>query len=109
MNRSGALAAAIALVVLASQNAWAADPLPSETHKVLPLALAVEAAQAAIAACKQQGYNVAASIVERTGWPQLLLVGDGTSFGARELSRRKAYTSAMRRAPTGDLVKSIAA
>jgi uncharacterized protein GlcG (DUF336 family) len=99
---------AAALAVMTSVNAWAADPLPSETHKLLPLALAVEAAQAAIATCKSQGYSVAVSIVERTGIPQLLLVDEGTSALGRELSRRKAYTSAVRRVPTGDLAKSIA-
>ena len=52
MIRSNALAAAAVLATLTSFNAWAADPLPVETHKVLTAALAVEAAQAAIAACK---------------------------------------------------------
>ncbi len=54
MMRSYALAAAAGLVALTGVNALAADPLPTETHKVLTAALAVEAAQAAIAACKAQ-------------------------------------------------------
>ena len=37
---------------LTGVGAFAADPLPTETHKVLPVALAVEAAQAAMATCK---------------------------------------------------------
>jgi len=109
MTRSRALAAAACLVFSTSITARAADPLPSETHKVLPLALAVEAAQAAIATCKSQGYIVAVTIVERTGVPQLMLAGDGASVTGRDLSRRKAYTAALRRVTTGDLAKSVSA
>ena len=50
-------------------SAWA-DPLPSETHKVLTTALAVEAAQAAIAACRAQGYNETAVVTDRAGTPR---------------------------------------
>jgi uncharacterized protein GlcG (DUF336 family) len=35
-------------------------------------------------------------------------VGDGASALSRELSRRKAYTSAMRGVTTGDLAKRVA-
>ena len=50
MIRSYALATAAGLAVFTSISAWAADPLPTESHKVLTADLAVEAAQAAIAA-----------------------------------------------------------
>jgi uncharacterized protein GlcG (DUF336 family) len=103
------LAAAVSFAAFTSINAWAADPLPTETHKLLPLSLAVEVAQAAIASCKSQGYNVAVSIVDRTGAPQLLLAGDGASVTSRDLARRKAYTSALRRGTTIELAKSVAA
>ena len=92
MTRSYALTAAASVAVFSSINAWAADPLPTETHKVLTLALAVEAAQGAIASCKGQGYNVSVSIVDRTGVPQVLLAGDGASVNSRDLARRKAYS-----------------
>jgi uncharacterized protein GlcG (DUF336 family) len=107
MTRSCALTAAASVAVFTSINAWAADPLPTETHKVLTLALAVEAAQVAIASCKGQGYNVSVSIVDRTGVPQVLLAGDGASVNSRDLARRKAYTSAIRRVTTGDLAKRV--
>ena len=72
-------------------------------------ASASEVAQAAIASCKSQGYNVTVSIVDRTGMPQLLLAGDGASVTSRDLARRKAYTSALRRGTTIELAKSVAA
>ena len=60
-------------------------------------------------AASRRGYNVAVSIVDRTGVPQLLLAGDGASVTSRDLARRKAYTSALRRGTTIELAKSVAA
>jgi uncharacterized protein GlcG (DUF336 family) len=71
--------------------------------------LAVEAAQTAVAACRAQGYTISVSIVDRLGNPKLLLVGDGASALSRRLSRRKAYTAAVRRVSTGELAKQVGA
>jgi uncharacterized protein GlcG (DUF336 family) len=109
MIRSCARAPVACVVLLASINVVSAEPLPTETFKVLPVALAVEAAQAAIAACKTQGYVISVAIVDRAGNPKLLLVGDGASALSRRLSRRKAYTAAVRRVSTGELAKQVAA
>jgi len=106
MIRRYALAAAASLAVFAS-NAATADPLPTVTYKLLPLTLAMEAAQTAIATCKGQGYNVAAVIVDRAGVTQLLAAGDGAGVNTRDLARRKAYTSALTRVTTGDLAKRV--
>ena len=108
MIRPCALATTAILAALAGTNAIAADPLPTETHKVLTADLAVEAAQAAIAACKAQGYNVTVTIVDRAGMPKLVLVGDGANALTREVTRRKAYTSAILRVSTGDFTKRVA-
>src|SRR5271169_4401620 len=105
MIRACALAAAAGLAALSGGYASAADPLPTETHKVLTAALAVEAAQAAIAACKAQGYNVTVTIADRTGTPTLLLVGDGARGLTREVTRRRAYTSALWGIMTAEFTK----
>ena len=102
-----ALAATASLFALSSLNAFAADPLPTESHKVLTAPLALEAAEAAIAACKQQGYNVTVTVVDRTGQIKLILVGDGARPLTLEVTRRKAYTSAMQRVSTGDYTKRV--
>src|SRR6267154_5218756 len=107
MIRSYAFAAAAVLAGFASLNAWAADPLPTETHKVLTAALAVEAAQAAIAACKAQGYNVTVTVADRIGAPKVVIVRDGPPGVARESTRRKAYTAAVQRISTTDFTKRI--
>jgi uncharacterized protein GlcG (DUF336 family) len=109
MIRFCASAPVACIVLLSSINVVPAEPLPTETFKILPAALAVEAAQAAVAACKTQGYTISVSIVDRAGNPKLLLVGDGASALSRRLSRRKAYTAAMRRVSTGELAKQVAA
>src|SRR5260370_26561981 len=106
MIRSYALAAT-AVLALASTSARAADPLPTETHKVLTAALAVEAAQAAIAACKAQGYNVTVTVADRTGMPKEVIVRDGPPGVGSESTRRKAYTAAVLQGSTGDFTKRI--
>jgi len=108
MIRSYALAAAAGLAALTGINAFAADPLPTESHKVLTADLAVEAAQAAIAACKAQGYAVSVVIADRTGMPKLVIVRDGPRGVGPEVARRKAYTAAVLRVSSGDFGKRIA-
>jgi uncharacterized protein GlcG (DUF336 family) len=107
MIRSYALAATAVLVALSGTNARAADPLPTETHKVLTAALALEAAEAAIAACKAQGYSVTVTVADRTGLPKVVIVRDGPQGVGRESTRRKAYTAAVLRVSTGDYTKRI--
>jgi uncharacterized protein GlcG (DUF336 family) len=107
MIRSYAIAATAVFFALSSFNAWAADPLPVETHKVLTAALAVEAAQAAIAACKAQGYNVTVTVADRTGMPKVVIVRDGPAGVGTEVTRRKAYTAALQRVSTGDFTKRV--
>jgi uncharacterized protein GlcG (DUF336 family) len=108
MIRSYVVAAAAALSVFTTVSPLAAEGLPTETHKLLPAALAVEAAQTAIATCKGQGYNVTVSIVDPFGVPQLLIAGDGAGTLTREVARRKAYTSATLRVSTADFAKRVA-
>jgi uncharacterized protein GlcG (DUF336 family) len=108
MIRSCAPAAIAGIALFSSISVVHAEPLPTETFKILPAALAVEAAQAAVTACKTQGYNISVAIVDRAGNLKLLLVGDGAGALTRSLSRRKAYTAAMRRISTGELAKQLA-
>src|ERR1700745_1367052 len=108
MIRSYAPAATAALIGFAMTAPVAAQGLPSETHKMLPAALAVEAAQTAIATCKGQGYTVAAIVTNRDGTPIVLIVGDGSGKLSSEIARRKAYTSASLRVSTMDFNKRVA-
>jgi uncharacterized protein GlcG (DUF336 family) len=107
MIRSCALALTAALAASTGGNALA-QSLPTESHKVLTAELAIEAAQAAIAACKQQGYNVSVTVADRQGLPKVVIVRDGVRGVGPEVTLRKAYTSATQRISTGDLAKRIA-
>jgi uncharacterized protein GlcG (DUF336 family) len=109
MVRFYAFAAAAGFAALTGANALAADSLPTETHKYLPADLAVEAAQAAVAACKAKGFAVTVTIADRTGNPRVVLMGDGASALSREVTRRKAYTSAVRGITTRDYTARVSA
>jgi uncharacterized protein GlcG (DUF336 family) len=106
MIRCSALAVAASFCALTTTTALA-QGLPTVTYKLLPAALSIEAAEAALAACKAQGYNVSVSVVDRLGLQQILIVGDGASPTGRTLAPRKAYTSALRRITTGELNKRV--
>jgi uncharacterized protein GlcG (DUF336 family) len=108
MNRAKVFTIAFGLTAMIAANAHAADGLPTITYKVLTADLAIEAAQAAIALCKAQGWNVSVTIADRTGLPKLVLVGDGAGGVGREVTRRKAYTSALLGISTDDFAKRIA-
>jgi uncharacterized protein GlcG (DUF336 family) len=76
-----------------------ADDLPKES--VLPLNLAAKAAQAALEACKKDGYKVTVSVVDRSGMIRAVLRADSASPHTIDSSRKKAYTAAsLRRATT---------
>jgi uncharacterized protein GlcG (DUF336 family) len=105
MNRLFACATALVFAALTAVTALAADPLPSEIHKILPAALAVEAAQAGIAACKAQGYNETVTVADRSGMPIVVIVGDGARYVTKEVTRRRAYTAALWKMSTADFTK----
>jgi uncharacterized protein GlcG (DUF336 family) len=81
------------------------DELPKES--VLPLAMATKAAQAAIEACKKDGYRVSASVVDRAGVLRAMGRGDGAGPHTVDSSRKKAYTAASLRRPTTELAELI--
>lgn len=96
-----------ALALLAGLAAGQAGAQGLPTVKVLPLAVAVEAAQAAIATCAAQGLHVSVAVVDRGGATKLLLVGDGAGPIATDTSRRKAYTAAALGISTGTLAEQV--
>ncbi len=101
------LRAGLVLVgVLSGTGSWAADELPKES--VLPAALAVKAAQAAIDFCKKDGYRVSASVVDRAGVLRTMTRGDGAGPHTVDSSRKKAYTATSLRRPTGELAEMVA-
>jgi uncharacterized protein GlcG (DUF336 family) len=66
---------------------------PPPPPPAAPEALALEAAQTAIATCKANGYNVAAAVVDSVGGTHLLIGIEGIRQGALDSSIKKAFTT----------------
>jgi len=108
MIRMSGFIAALGLAAVIAVDAQAAESVLTETRHVLSADLAVEAAQAGIASCKAQGWNVTVTIADRSGAVKIMLVGDGAGGVSRESTRRKAYTAALLGISTDDFAKRIA-
>lgn len=78
-----------------------AQELPKES--VLPLNLAQRATQAAIEACRKDGYRVSVSVVDRGGLLRTMGRADGAGPHTIDSSRKKAYTAASLRRATSEL------
>ncbi|WHZ29627.1 MAG: putative heme-binding protein [Nitrospira sp.] len=83
---------------------WA-DELPKES--VLSLGVANKAIQAALEACKKDGYRVSVSVVDRAGVLRAMGRADGAGPHTVDSSRKKAYTAASVRRPTSELADLI--
>jgi uncharacterized protein GlcG (DUF336 family) len=70
--------------------------------------MANKALQAAIEACRKDGYRVSASVVDRAGVLRAMGRADGAGSHTVESSRKKAYTTASLRRPTTELAEMVA-
>lgn len=93
------------MLVVLPGLAHAAEDLPKES--VLPLVQAGRAIQAALEACKKDGYRVSVSIVDRAGVLRAMVRADGAGPHTVDSSRKKAYTAASLRRPTTELAELI--
>ena len=98
-------AAVLALGILPA----AADDDALVVYKSLSPEVALEAAQAALKKCRDNGYQVAVAVVDRFGQPQVMLRDRFAGLPAADTATSKAYTSLSFRAATSDLSKSIRA
>ena len=58
----------------------------------LPMALAMEAAAEAVAACEKNNYRVTVTVLDRAGQTRIILKGDRATPHTLDSSRGKAYT-----------------
>lgn len=77
------------------------------SEKNISLAMAQTIASAAMAKCKELGFRVSVTVVDRAGLPIVMLRGDGAGLHTLEGSDRKAYTARTFRAPSADFVKRM--
>ena len=78
-------------------------------QKEIPLAVAQDMAQAALAQCRANGYRVTATVLDSGGNVKLVLRDDGTALVTIDLSRRKAYAAVTFRRSSADTVKAFGA
>ena len=103
--RISALVAAC-LLLLATPPAIAGDDA-TVTYKSLSPEVALEAAQATLKKCRDNGFQVAVVVVDRFGQPQVLLRDRYAGLPAADIATAKAYTALSFRSSTADLAKSV--
>src|ERR1044071_6173462 len=77
------------------------------TEKNISLAMAQTIAGAAMEKCKEMGYHVSVTVVDRAGLPIVMLRGDGAGLHTPEGSDRKAYTARTFSQPSADFVTRL--
>jgi uncharacterized protein GlcG (DUF336 family) len=88
-------------VLLAASAVQAQTPAPAvRTEKNISLALANQIAAEAVAACAANGYNVAATVVDRAGTVRAVQRADNAGPHTLASSERKAWTSASAKSAT---------
>jgi uncharacterized protein GlcG (DUF336 family) len=95
--------------MIAAAALAAAVPLTAQaqilTERNISLPLALNIANAAMAACKADGYDVTAAVVDRAGDLKVLLRADTANPHNADLARRKAYTSRTFKVPSMEVAK----
>lgn len=97
----------IFVAALVAPIAAAAQDLPTAPY--LPLAMASDAASAALAACADEGHNVSVAIVARDGSTKVLLKADNSGAHTASSATGKAFTSAGLGRDTAGLAEFISA
>ena len=75
--------------------------------KSLTPEVALEAAQAALKKCRDNGFQIAVAVVDRFGQPQAMLRDRFAGPHTPDTAVRKGYTAVSFRTATSDLAKSI--
>ena len=76
-------------------------------YKSLSPEVALEATQAALKKCRDNGFQVAVVVVDRFGQPQVLLRDRYAGLPAADIATAKAYTALSFRRSTAELAKMV--
>jgi uncharacterized protein GlcG (DUF336 family) len=87
----------------------AQDDSPFVDFQVLKPEIALEMAQAALTTCRDMGYQVGVTVVDRFGLPQVFVRDRYAGNHVYETSRRKAWTAVSFRTGTSELAASTEA
>ena len=104
-----AISRVFALVALGAAMVPLAHAQGLVVQKNIPLATAQLIANAAMEKCRELGFRVSVTVVDRAGLPIVMLRGDGAGLHTPEGSDRKAYTARTFGQPSADFVKRMLA
>ena len=93
----------IAATLLATSTAQAAEDVVKTQRISMELANAI--ATQAVEACREKGYQVTATVVDRGGTPQVVKRDVYAPAVSVRIARQKAYTAAMFSVSTGEMVE----
>jgi uncharacterized protein GlcG (DUF336 family) len=82
-------------------------PPPPPRARGPEMALAVEAAQTAIAVCLANGYKTTATVVDSAGVPVVMLSGDGAPERTQMIGLTKTTTTIKYKVPSGDIADRV--
>ena len=103
MIRSFTILGAVALAATTSA-VFAQQPQAQQPPaRGVEMALALEAAQAAVSTCLSQGVKGAAAVLDSAGVTRILVSADGASKNAAELSPKKAVAAIQMKKPTSEI------
>jgi uncharacterized protein GlcG (DUF336 family) len=96
---------AICIAITFMATAMAAEPEAPVTVPIprLSMDIAMKLAKAGIDACRKQGLNVAVTVIDRGGHPQVVLRDTLSMDLTLTVSRQKAYTAMSFNSPTSQL------
>jgi uncharacterized protein GlcG (DUF336 family) len=94
--------ATLGALVLASTSTFA-----QQQARAPEMALALEAAQAALGACAANSVKAVASVVDSEGTLRLLLSAEGANKNAIEVSHKKAFTANVLKAVTSEIAEKM--
>ncbi|MDA7086098.1 heme-binding protein [Pseudomonas sp. SA3-5] len=97
--------ASLTLTTLGALSLQAQAEVVSERN--ISQSLAAQIVTVAVHNCAAQGYNVAATVVDRAGNVRAVLRADNAGPHTVDASRRKAYTSASTKAPTSAVLAMV--
>ncbi|MCS6786707.1 MAG: heme-binding protein [Thiobacillaceae bacterium] len=103
MKKMLGLLGAAAVLTASNPSTWAADAPVIVRVPRLTLEAAERLAHAAVMACRAEGVQVAATVVDRSGLPMVVLRDTLAPPVTLEVSRQKAYTAVNFNAPLSSL------
>jgi uncharacterized protein GlcG (DUF336 family) len=103
--RTAAMIGAVVLALGAAPAAAGDDAFV--VFKSLTPEVALEAAQATLKKCRDNGFQIAVAVVDRSGLPQVMLRDRFAGLHAPDTAVNKAYTAVSFRTASGDLAKSV--